>query len=114
MFICPIKKSIRWYENNTRKFLISHLTDEQKLTAKGNWKDLGKISLAEYMVSATLGCERAWQGGGTERWPVWLQPGKENHSDGAGKKDKKIVCTKGVTTLFKTLLSKAMPNIECM
>ena len=66
MFICPIKKSIRWYENNTRKFLISHLTDEQKLTAKGNRKDLGKISLAEYMVSARVGCERAWQGGGTE------------------------------------------------
>lgn len=114
MFICPINKSIKWYENNTRNVLINHLTDEQKLTAERNCKGLGKISLAEYMVSATVGCERAWQGGGTERWPVWLQPGKENHSDGAGKKDKKIVCTKGVTTLFETLLSKAMPNIECM
>ena len=76
MFICLIKKSIRWYENNTRNVLINHLTDEQKFTAKGNWKDLAKISLAEDIVCARVGCERAWQGGGTERWPVWLEPSK--------------------------------------
>lgn len=39
MFVCPIKKHIKRYKNKTRNIFISHLTDEQKLTLKENFRD---------------------------------------------------------------------------